>query len=72
MPSALNTYMSRCCRSSAIRDVPTDLPVSVTSGFIDENLLFVAKAAGVRELIVKPIKTMELCAVLERLWRSPR
>jgi len=50
-----------------VRTIRADLPVAVTSGFIDEALLAAAEAAGVRALVPKPTPIGELCATIRRL-----
>lgn len=50
-----------------VRKIRQDLPVVVTSGFIDDTLLAQAEDAGVRELISKVDSAEELCATLQRL-----
>ncbi len=50
-----------------VRAIRADLPVAVTSGYIDEELRFSAAAAGVRELIPKPFAMQDFFAVIERL-----
>ena len=50
-----------------VRTIRADLPVAVTSGFIDEALLAEADAAGVRAIIPKPTPIDELCATIQRL-----
>jgi CheY-like chemotaxis protein len=50
-----------------VRRIRPDLPVVVTSGFIDEELRTGAEAAGVRALIPKPFILKDLYAVVERL-----
>jgi CheY-like chemotaxis protein len=53
-----------------VRAIRADLPVAVTSGYIDEELRSGAAAAGVRELIPKPFAMQEFFAVVERLVRN--
>jgi len=50
-----------------VRTIRADLPVAVTSGFIDEALLAAADEAGVRALVPKPTPVGELCATIRRL-----
>lgn len=50
-----------------VRMIRADLPVAVTSGFIDETLSAQAEGAGVRELIFKPSSVEDFCAVVQRL-----
>lgn len=54
----------------AVRDIRTDLPVAVASGFIDEALRAQAEGAGVRELIFKASKVEDLCEAFARLARA--
>ena len=51
----------------AVRTIRADLPVAVTSGFIDEALRAQAGAAGVRELIFKASTVDDFCEVVQRL-----
>ena len=60
-------YLSGLDVARAVRDIRSDLPVAVTSGFVDQRLLTLSEAAGVRELIVKPIDSAMLCDMLQRL-----
>ena len=53
-----------------IRAIRADLPVAVTSGYIDEELRLGAAAAGVQELIPKPFAMRDFFAVVERLARN--
>ncbi len=53
-----------------IRAIRPDLPVAVTSGYIDDELRTGAVAAGVRELIPKPFAMQDFFAVVERLVRN--
>ena len=55
-----------------VRTIRADLPVVVTSGFIDEELRIGAEAAGVRALIPKPFILKDLYAVVERLAKAGR
>jgi len=50
-----------------VRTIRADLPVAVTSGFIDESLLAAADAAGVQALISKPTPIAELLSAIQRL-----
>ncbi len=54
-----------------VRSIDADLPVAVTSGFIDDVLQERADAAGV-ELIFKVTAVEELCAMFARLARTVR
>lgn len=51
----------------AVREIRADLPVAVVSGFIDEELRGQARAAGVRELILKADGAEDLCDAFMRL-----
>ncbi len=53
-----------------VRAIRADLPVAVTSGYIDEELRSGASAAGVRELIPKPFAMQDFFAVVERLAKN--
>ena len=53
--------------SRAVREIRQDLPVAVTSGFIDEELRDNAAVAGVSELIAKPFLSSEFFKQIERL-----
>jgi CheY-like chemotaxis protein len=50
-----------------VRAIRADLPVAVTSGFIDETLRAGAQDAGVRELIFKADQVEVYCATIQRL-----
>jgi PAS domain S-box-containing protein len=52
------------------RDIRSDLPIAVASGFVDEKLQAMAEAAGVRELIFKANVTEEFCNTVARLARG--
>ncbi|MCX7153644.1 MAG: ATP-binding protein [Proteobacteria bacterium] len=47
------------------RSIRADLPVAITSGFLDETLRQAASAAGVRDLIFKAIDLDEFCAAVQ-------
>ena len=49
------------------RAIRADLPVAISSGFIDETLRTEAQAAGVRELILKADAVEDFCTVVQRL-----
>ena len=51
----------------ALRGVRVDLPVAIASAYITAELRTVAPAAGVKELIHKPVTADELFEVLARL-----
>ncbi|RLT19306.1 MAG: PAS domain S-box protein [Planctomycetota bacterium] len=55
-----------------VRAIRADLPVIVTSGYIDEELRTGAEAAGVQALIPKPFVLKELYEVIERLAQAGR
>ena len=50
-----------------VRTIRANLPVAVTSGFIDQALLAAADEAGVRALIPKPTPIGELLLTIQRL-----
>ena len=50
-----------------VRAIRPDLPVAVTSGFIDEELQEGAKEAGVRQLISKPFAIEDFYLLMETL-----
>ena len=56
----------------AVRAIRFDLPVAVTSGFIDETLRAQAVDAGVRELIFKADSVEAFCEVVQRLAQKIR
>jgi len=53
-----------------VRTIRADLPVAITSGFIDENLSASATDAGVSEVIFKAASVEEYCAVIQRLAQT--
>jgi CheY-like chemotaxis protein len=53
--------------ASAVREIRAQLPVALTSGFIDETMSTQAQVAGVRELIFKADTVEVFCATIERL-----
>jgi PAS domain S-box-containing protein len=53
--------------AQAVRELREDLPVVVISGFVDETLLALAAAAGVREVIFKVAAVEELGDSIERI-----
>ena len=53
-----------------VRAIRADLPVAITSGFIDHNLRAESDAAGVRELIFKADAMEEFCAMVQRLAQA--
>jgi CheY-like chemotaxis protein len=50
-----------------VRAIRADLPVAVTSGFIDEELQQGAKESGVRQLISKPFAIEDFYLLMETL-----
>ncbi|HTE40247.1 MAG TPA: response regulator [Steroidobacteraceae bacterium] len=62
MPGASGLDVAR-----AVSNVRSDLPVVITSGYINEELLSGARAVGVQYLIHKPNTVDELCSVLQRV-----
>jgi CheY-like chemotaxis protein len=50
----------------ALKEIRTDLPVVLASGYITEELRQQAPAAGVRELIYKPDTVDDLCEAVAR------
>jgi PAS domain S-box-containing protein len=50
----------------ALRDIRSDLPVVLASGYITEALRAKAPAAGIRELIYKPNTVDDLCEAVAR------
>ena len=53
--------------AQALREIRSDLPVALASGYITEELRAQAPAAGVRELIYKPNTADDFCASVARL-----
>ena len=53
-----------------VRTIRADLPVAITSGFIDEDLSASATDAGVSEVIFKATSVDEYCAVIQRLAQT--
>jgi len=53
-----------------VRMINPNLPVIVTSGFVDEELQAGADSAGVRELIFKADDVEVFCETVERLVHS--
>jgi CheY-like chemotaxis protein/anti-sigma regulatory factor (Ser/Thr protein kinase) len=58
--------MSGLAVASALREIRSDLPVVLASGYITEDLRQKAPAAGVRELIYKPNTVDDLCEAVAR------
>lgn len=63
-------YLSGLDVAQAAREIRSDLPVAIVSGFIDGKLLSNAKSLGIRELIVKAMDIEEYCAAIQRLVES--
>ncbi len=55
-----------------VRAICPDIPVAVTSGFIDEDLKARVAEAGIRELIFKADALEDLCDAFARLARAGR
>ncbi|MFO1002457.1 MAG: PAS domain-containing protein [Planctomycetaceae bacterium] len=55
-----------------IHRIRPDMPVAVTSGFIDEELRAGAARNGVCELVAKPFAIKELYAVIQRMAQAAR
>ncbi len=55
-----------------VRKIRNDLPIIITSGFIDAELTSGASACGVQELIAKPFRLEELYAAIDRLIRQQK
>jgi CheY-like chemotaxis protein len=53
--------------AAAVRDLCPDLPVAVTSGYVDDQLRAGAARAGVADLISKPFTVRELSAKIEQV-----
>lgn len=56
----------------AAREIRSDLPVAVASGFITDELKALAAGVGVRQLVFKANAVEEFCDVVQRLVPSPR
>ena len=56
--------------AKTIRDIRADLPVAMTSGFIEDDLQTRAEEAGVAGLISKPFTASKLYGVIEQLLGS--
>lgn len=63
-------YLSGLDVARELRNIRSDLPIAIVSGFIDETLLLHAKDAGVRELLVKTVSVAELGNAIQRLAAS--
>jgi signal transduction histidine kinase/CheY-like chemotaxis protein len=55
--------------AAAVRDLCPDLPVAVTSGFVDDQLRTGAARVGVADLISKPFTARELSAKIEQVLK---
>ncbi len=55
-----------------VRALNPNLPVAVTSGFIDEALRAHAAGAGVRDLIFKADEVEVFCDLIQRLAQTVR
>ncbi len=62
----------RVVNFSQIRRIGADLPIAVTSGFIDEELRAGADRNGVSKLVAKPFAINELYAVVQRTAQAAR
>jgi PAS domain S-box-containing protein len=54
----------------AVREIRSDLPVAVASGFIDEKLRTEFSEAGIRELVYKSTAVDSFCDVVQRMTMS--
>ncbi len=50
-----------------VRAIRKELPIAITSGFIDEDLRVEATRVGAIELISKPFMTQDFFAIVKRL-----
>jgi two-component system cell cycle sensor histidine kinase/response regulator CckA len=55
--------------AAAVRALYPNLPVAVTSGYVDDQLRSGAARAGIADLISKPFTAQELTATIERVLR---
>ncbi len=55
-----------------VRRIRSDLPVAVTSGFVDEELRTGAAKLGIHELVAKPFAINELYTVVQRMAQAAR
>ena len=55
--------------AAAVRDLCPDLPVAVTSGYVDDQLRIGAARVGVADLISKPFTVRELSAKIEQVLK---
>ena len=49
------------------RDICPDLPVAITSGYIDENLASQARALGVKAVFLKATSTQAFCEAMQQV-----
>ncbi len=56
----------------ALRQIRADLPIVMVSGYLTEEILAQAPAAGVSEVVFKPNTANELCDVVERQVQAQR
>lgn len=50
-----------------VREIRADLPVVITSGFIDEELQDQADGVGVSALLPKPFSAKHFCELVQQL-----
>jgi CheY-like chemotaxis protein len=53
--------------AAAVRALYPNLPVAMTSGYVDDQLRTGAARAGIADLISKPFTAQELTATIERV-----
>lgn len=53
-----------------VRKLSQHLPIVITSGYVDAELIAGAEACGVQELIAKPFRLVDLYAVVQRLVKN--
>ena len=58
--------------AAAVANVRSDLPVVITSGYIDDRLREGARRLNICEIVHKPNTVDELCAALGRILSSKR
>ncbi|MFN9973432.1 MAG: response regulator, partial [Phycisphaerae bacterium] len=58
--------------AAVVRQLSPNVPIAVSSGFLDDQLRASATQLGVAELISKPFTATELSAMLDRVFRSLR
>jgi DNA-binding NarL/FixJ family response regulator len=56
----------------AVRAIRPDLPMAITTGYVDESLEAQAAGAGVHEVIFKAQPVGEFCDAVQRVGRSTR